>query len=123
MPATSANSAKGALEIHDPLQFMVAGAVVVLEDGSIHGRTAEARRLIDKLGLDDPDYVRFRRNWITTIRLAEQYEPDFHRELMAYLDDLPDLSSLRPPGGNSRPEGIAQSHFARRERGELETAY
>jgi hypothetical protein len=42
---------------------------------------------------------------------------------MGYPADLPDLSSLRPPAGNSRPEGIDQSHAARRERGELLDIY
>jgi hypothetical protein len=38
---------------------------------------------------------------------------------MAYPDDLPDLRRLRPPGGNSKPEGVNQSAFALRERGAL----
>jgi hypothetical protein len=33
---------------------------------------------------------------------------------MSYPDDLPNLARLRPPGGNTRPEGIAESAFARR---------
>jgi len=38
-------------------------------------------------------------------------------------DDLPDLSRLAPPGGNSRPDGIANCHFSRRSRGELPELY
>jgi UDP-glucose 4-epimerase len=34
-------------------------------------------------------------------------------------EDLPDLRRLKPPAGNSRPEGIGQSWHARRARGEL----
>ena len=48
---------------------------------------------------------------------------ELYRRCLAYPDDLPDLSALRPPGGNARPEGIAQSAFARRERGELSGTY
>jgi hypothetical protein len=33
------------------------------------------------------------------------------------------LSRLRPPGGNSRPEGVVKSYFAMASRGELPTAY
>jgi hypothetical protein len=36
---------------------------------------------------------------------------------------LPDLDALRPPGGNTRPEGIVDSHFERRKRGELPDTY
>lgn len=39
--------------------------------------------------------------------------------LFDYPADLPDLSRLRPSDGNSRPQGIAQSHHTRRLRGEL----
>jgi hypothetical protein len=67
--------------------------------------------------------VRFRENWIVIIRLAKVHDEAYHRELMRYPDDLPDLSRLRPPEGNSRPEGIAKSCFARRQRGELEAEY
>ena len=45
--------------------------------------------------------------------------PALIRELLCFPADLPDLSSLRPPGGNSRPEGIALSYRERRLRGEL----
>ena len=49
--------------------------------------------------------------------------PDLHRKLMGYPDDLPDLRGLRPPGGNMRPEGVSASCHARRERGELPETY
>lgn len=42
------------------------------------------------------------------------------RRLLGYPTDLPNLTTLQPPS-NTRPEGIAESHFARRERGELPT--
>ena len=42
---------------------------------------------------------------------------------MGFPEDLPDLSELRPPDGNSRPEGVAQSYSALRERGELPETY
>ena len=38
-------------------------------------------------------------------------------------DDLPDLSRLCPPGGNSRLDGVEQSYFAQRQRGELPETY
>lgn len=37
---------------------------------------------------------------------------------MGFPDDLPDVGRLQPPA-NSRPEGIEQSYFAQRLRGEL----
>jgi hypothetical protein len=45
------------------------------------------------------------------------------QELLAFPDDLPDLATKRPPGGNARPGGIAESCFERRRRGELPEVY
>ena len=44
------------------------------------------------------------------------------RELMGYPLDLPNLANCRVPE-NTRPEGIDDSYFARRERGELPQVY
>jgi hypothetical protein len=42
---------------------------------------------------------------------------------MGFPDDLPDLRRLRPPAGNARPEGLEDSFFAKRRRGELPETY
>jgi hypothetical protein len=41
------------------------------------------------------------------------------RDLLAFPADLPDLAVLRPPDGNVRSDGIADSYFERRRRGDL----
>jgi len=33
------------------------------------------------------------------------------RQYLGFPSNLPVLSQLHPPGGNSRPEGVADSHF------------
>jgi hypothetical protein len=43
--------------------------------------------------------------------------------LLGFPDDLPDLASKRPPGGHTRPNGIAQRYYERRKRGELPSVY
>jgi hypothetical protein len=35
---------------------------------------------------------------------------------MGLPNDLPNLARLRPPGGNSRPEGMEQSYFVQMEK-------
>ena len=67
--------------------------------------------------------VHFRRLWLEIIAMASRSAPELYQQLMGYPDDLPNLSRLRPPRGNTRPAGVSQSHFARRERGELTTTY
>ena len=97
--------------------------VNVSEDGEIHASTPQARNLIELLGLNRPRLREFRALWIRIVRLAARYDPALFRHLMGYPVALPDLSTLRPPQGNTRPEGIAQSHLARRQRGELPDTY
>jgi hypothetical protein len=113
------NSVKGSQELPDPCTALLAGMLTVLVDGQISGHSRRARRIIRVLGLDDPEFVLYRARWIKIIALARVHDADLYRQLMGIPDDLPDLESLRPPTGNSRPEGIATSFHHRRLRGEL----
>ena len=82
------------------------------------GLGADANRIIRKLCLNSPAQIRWRRTWIRIIELAEKRAPELFRELMSYPDELPNLRRCRAPE-NTRPSGIAESCFARRQRGEL----
>ncbi len=115
----SCNSAKWDREIPDPIPSLLSRSVRVRPDGVLEPVTPAASAIVWQLGLNLPRMVTYRAMWIDVIRLAEEHNPKLFRQLMAYPDDLPDLSTLRPPGGNIRPEGITESHFERRKRGEL----
>jgi len=115
----SCNSKKAARRLPGPLTVLASGAVEVEESGEIKGTTPDADRRIKLLELDEDEEVMCRRLMTENIRLAATCNPDLSRRLMGFPDDLPDLSGSRPPVGNSRPEGIAESHSARRQRGEL----
>jgi hypothetical protein len=118
----SCNGRKCAAEVPDPRTTLTARTVKVQADGTIRGLTYDAQRLIEALDLDSDEMTHFRRVYLVLIRLSESHDPDLYRRLMAYPDDLPNLAALRPPGGNTRPDGIADSHHARRARGELPAA-
>lgn len=66
--------------------------------------------------------TRWRRTWLRIIELAEAGDLELFQELMGYPLDLPNLASCRVPE-NTRPEGIDDSFFACRERGELPQVY
>lgn len=83
----------------------------------------EAKRIVERLRLNRPTYCRFRRLWIGIVAMARAVEPELPSRILGYPDSLPELSSLNPPGGNAKPEGIEQSHLRRRERGELPATY
>ena len=101
---------------------LTAEVVRVYEDGRMVGLTPEADRIIRLLWLNTPQSIEWRRMWIRTVQLAADHDEQLLRQLMGYPDDLPDLSTLDPPS-NAKPEGVEQSHYARRERNELPDTY
>jgi len=117
------NALKGDADIPDPSTALTAGQVRVNPDGTIEGLSREARKIIRVLGLDSESYNRWRLIWMRNLELAAVHSPSHYARLMGFPEELPDLSELRPPDGNSRPEGVAQSYFALRERGELPETY
>jgi len=117
------NAAKKAKLLPDPCQALVHDEVWVNDDGTIEARTTAAWKLIRVLGLDTPEYTEFRVLWLGIVQLAEQHDTKLFRRLMGFPDDLPDLSRLRPPGGNTRPEGVEESYFAQREKGILAESF
>jgi hypothetical protein len=119
----SCNLSKGGLETPDPCSSLIDSEVTVSDDGGIQATTPQARKLIEVLGLNRPRMREFRELWIRVVRLAALCDPALFQRLQAYPADLPDLSALRPPQGNTRPDGIAQSHLARRRRGQLPDTY
>lgn len=98
---------------------MIAPNVLVHEDGTIESHSSDARETVRSLKLDSPEANEFRRLIISVVALAKHESPELHFRLMGYPTDMPDLSRLRPPGGNDRPMGVMESHFARRQRGVL----
>ena len=73
--------------------------------------------------MDTKKLTEFRMLWMGIVALARQHDPALYHKLMGYQADLPDLASLRPPGGNTRAEGVEQSCFVRRETGALPETY
>jgi hypothetical protein len=116
---TTCNAAKGVQILPHPATVFLSTSLEVESDGRLSPRTHEARLLIRSLDLNDPMFVTWRMRMIRIVALAREHDSTLYRQLLAYPDDLPDLSSLRPPGGNLRAEGIVESHFERRNRGEL----
>ena len=119
------NSAKGSREVPDPLQVLTSPSVQVGEDGFLHATTPEAARLIKLLGLNGKGAVEFRLLWIGIVALAAKGDPELHKRLMGYPgpSDLPDLTRLRPPRGNHRPEGVKQSCHSQWHHGVLPETY
>jgi hypothetical protein len=55
------------------------------------------------------------------VELAEEYDENHFRRIMGFPDDLPPLDQLPPV--NTRPEGVHESWYAKKQRGELPEFY
>lgn len=117
------NASKGKSVVPDSTAVLLDSGVWVTENGVIHSNYPEAARLIELLGLDSPQFTEFRLLWIGIVALAERYDPSLHRRLMGFPDDLPELKRLRPPDGNTRPEGVGTSYFVKGMEGKLPQTY
>lgn len=109
--------------VPDPFATLTAKQVWVHPDGTLRAETDEANRLILQLDLNSPRLVAWRLMWMRIVQLAAERDPELLEDLMGYPADLPNLVSLRPPEGNSRPQGIQESWLAQRERGQLPSTY
>jgi hypothetical protein len=117
---TACNSAKQDVEVLDPTVSPLGKHVRVHEDGSIEALTVEGQDLIDQLGLDRESVTRMRRYYLDVIALKREHvkDPRVHRHFIQGLgfpdrNNLPDLTALRPPGGNLR-KGSETTCFHRR---------
>lgn len=90
----------------------------VYPDGTIVGLTTDAAKIVRVLCLNSRRLKQWRRTWIRIIELAADRDRDLLKTLLGFPDDLPNLKQCRAPR-NTRPEGIADSWLARRERGQL----
>jgi hypothetical protein len=101
--------------------------VEVQPDGTVRALTRHGEALIDICALNRPDLTSFRRDMRLLLDLLAKRSAEttsrLRKRYFGYPDDLPDLANLRPPGGNSRPDGITASCFERRRRGELPDSY
>ena len=99
---------------HEP----IAEHVEVAPDGTAEALSAEGRHLIRVCHLNRPLLIEFRRRLRSLLELLATFATTDHerllRDLLGFPSDMPDLSAMRPPNGNTRPAGIAQSFFEQR---------
>ncbi len=122
------NACRGAEPLpFDPSAIALAMHLRIRDDGTVEALTRQGRLLCDLCHLNRPALVQFRVYLLDLVEhLVSQPNPQPERILqhvLGFPDHLPNLRSRRPPGGNARPEGIDNSWFERRRRGELPAAY
>ena len=108
--------------ISDPLKILSSGLVAVLADGALLSENLDTKRIIAQLDLDSPKLRSWRVMWMRIVDMANQYDDQLYRQLTGFPPDLPDLGRLRPPS-NIRPEGVAMSWYAKKQKGLLPLSY
>jgi hypothetical protein len=95
-------------------------------DGTVTANSEQGWDLIEICRLNRPNLVAFRRGMIEVLEmLSRREDPDgqLARHYLGYPDSLPNLSLLKPPGGNSKPEGVDANFFAQRQQGRIPIVY
>jgi hypothetical protein len=110
-------------EVADPFVVMTGAQVRTMPDGAVRGLDAAATKLILQLDLNSPRMVEWRIVWMRIADLARNGDGELLQRLIGFPKDLPDLRSLRPPGGNARPTGLAESWAALAKQGKLPDQY
>jgi hypothetical protein len=117
------NAIKSNRTVPDPCRIAFGHCLKVHEDGTIDALNETGEVLIEQLRLNNAKRIRHRRLVIDTLRSFMIHdEIQLYIRWMCYPDDLPNLNRFRPPG-NRRPEGVNDSFYARRIRGELPEVY
>jgi hypothetical protein len=109
----------------DPGAVALADHLVIDSQGVVHGKTNAGIRHILLLGLNDKKPIARRQRVLNIVNKLFRQNPlePVLLDLLGYPDNLPNLSLLRPPGGNSLPDGIAASAFELRRHGALPHVY
>ena len=122
------NAAKRDLEgILNPAEVPLADHLLVSSEGTITGLTEAGLELIRVCQLDRDRLVEFRRGVFQLLQLIQSGEdsrrPGFLARYFGFPTNLPRLASLRPPQGNSRPNGIALRWHELQSAGRLPDVY
>lgn len=116
------NLQKGPNRVPDPCQVAYGACLQVERDGTVTPLNKHGSRLETVLRLNHPQHVAERLKTIKILSVCARHDRAEFKRLMGFPTQLPDLQRQRPPH-NRRPEGIATSYYAMRERGELPSTY
>ena len=116
------NRIKSNKRVSDPCRVAYGQCLRVGSDGAITPLNKLGSRLLRDLRLNHPKYQQMRCQKMRDLRALALCDPAGYEQVMGFPKDLPDLAALKVKS-NSRPEGIEQSWFAKRQRGESPRVY
>ena len=117
------NLVRGRARLPNPSKVAFGDCISVdPESGEIHTLNDTGARIARVLKLDSPDATAERRKWLGILRSLAINDVELFRKLIGYPSELSDLSGKRVER-NSRPNGVNDSAFARRNSGCLPDWY
>jgi hypothetical protein len=122
------NSSKQDILLADPTKIPFGQCLIIELDGTISALSADGADLIDVLHLNDSPVIDTRKKYLTLMKLSQEYPEDqairqLYVDAFGYPDDLPDLRSRRPPGGNRSKSGANSSYYDLRQQNQLGECY
>jgi hypothetical protein len=115
------NAIKGDQEVADPTQVLLRSTVEIGDSGELMAKTSQAAELIELLNLNYFALCQRRQLLIAAIRVFHQHDRELYNRWLGFPDDLPELARLRPPRGNTRPEGSFAIAFCATSSGQAST--
>ncbi len=122
------NSAKRDLELPlDPCVNALGRHLKVEDTGEVRALTKRGQEFILTMGLEADELTIYRRRQMKLVRLlrnsTDPDAPELLDALIGYPSKLPNLARYRPPGGNSRPSGVDETAFRRKQQAQLKRYY
>jgi hypothetical protein len=111
------------LGLPDPCEISLAKHLKLLSSGHFVGLTPQGRRLVEYLMLNSTERINDRSIHLYLFQTQSRVPQNMLRSQFSYPPDLPNLSRLKPPKGNSRPDGLKVSHLVRQQRRHLPVYY
>jgi hypothetical protein len=118
----SCNSLKSDLQLPDPCKVALAECLRFHGTGNAEWLNDEGHLIIEQLRLNAGDNVRFRKLIFDTLNgISPEKVDDILPQWLGFPEELPNLSTR--VAENSIPDGIQNSFFERKRRGELPLIY
>jgi HNH endonuclease len=122
------NSARWLETLLNPCAVALGDHLVVSANGSIKGLTSEGKNTIDLLHLDSKSSIETRRFYLdlVSLKVESPNDPRVHKMFIhsfGYPADLPNLSRLKPPGGNPLEQNTCLCYEHLRRNGNLDEVY
>jgi len=116
------NGMKSKSLVPDPCRIAMGRCLTVTKNGKIKAMNSYGKSWRDVLALNGSTMNEYRRMMIGMLRTLARFNHQQFVDWMRLPDDLPDLRNERPPR-NCKPEGIAETWLAKKQRGGLTELY